>query len=344
MNSSSFSGLIVGAALGCGIPVCSASAGSFTYAVLSPHGQQAAAYAVNSAGQVTGSYGDHKEHPFVWQNGTLTLIPKPKGTNYIESGPINASGVTTGRARLNQAPFYPWGIYLFDTKTGKSTFQYVLQSDAEKVPAYVNGIDDAGDVVGFIREDEYDGFGYILAGNQLTRLNPFGSMVAEASAVSGMGEVAGIYTTDAATYGFTDAGGTITTIQAENSGNTEPLFVSNSGVVTGYYATASGTAGFVYTAGVITSYQDPGSTYTRIVGVGPNGAVYGNAIDSQGIQHGFVYLKGAYNHITPPTGQGETTIVGSNETTGTIVGYFLGPKLHTLGFVGVCAAGQTCTN
>jgi hypothetical protein len=121
-----------------------ALASSFTYTVLS-HGEQTVATAVNSAGQVTGSYGaNNTSQAFVWQKGRFTAVLLPKGAISIDSVAINDNGVATGVASLKTAWRYQAGIYTFDTKTGTTTLQIKLPRG--QIPQ-VGGIDNAGDIV-----------------------------------------------------------------------------------------------------------------------------------------------------------------------------------------------------
>jgi hypothetical protein len=116
--------------------------------------------------------------------------------------------------------------------------------------------------------------------------------------------------------------------------------INNAGNISGFYETPDPnnpggtiTAGFLYnpTTHTLTTLQFPGSNFTQGFGLNNNGQVTGVYVDTNGIQHGFVWQAGNFTTIDAPNGAAGSTVLNGINDAGQVVGFFADNNDNTVG-------------
>ena len=230
-----------------------------------------------------------------------------------------------------------------------TTYTYTTVNDPAAINStngtYAQGINDAGEVVGYYYDSAGFAHGFRDSGGNFTTLD-YPSGIANSQSypegINDEGQIVGWYNDLRSDHGFLYSGGIYTAINDPLATvNTIPRDINDKGQIVGYYqdVTSSGglaNHGFIYSKGIYTAVDDPfasinphgGSTANGTVALGINdkGQVVGYYFDSTGSTHGFLYSGGKYTTLDDPLGVEGTVATGINDR-GQIAGYYF-DNLH----------------
>ncbi|HZP62672.1 MAG TPA: hypothetical protein VFB28_04585 [Terriglobales bacterium] len=158
---------------------------------------------------------------------------------------------------------------------------------------YAVGIDKAGDVSGWFKENNGDIHGFLLRNGTYTRIDYPGT--AEGTQLGAMNDLGQIVGVAGVTFIFDMNTGTFTDINS----NLSPSALNNSGVVVGQVNTNGGLYGYVLkgTKGMV--IEPPQTFFGMAAGISTSGDIVGYASGSSG-NINFEYSKGKYSLITIP--------------------------------------------
>lgn len=156
-----------------------------------------AAFAINSAGDVAGSYYDATRHGYEYIGGTYTTIDYPS-TTFTQAIGINATDQVVGFYSDSSSNTHG---FLYDA----GTHTYTSLDPAGSTFSVATGINDAGQVVGYFTDaaGKYHGFAY--SGGVFTTLDPPGSTGAFtlANGINNAGQIVGEFQDSlGTTHGF----------------------------------------------------------------------------------------------------------------------------------------------
>ena len=264
---------------------------------------------INDAGEIVGYYVDSNgdAHGFLYSNGVYTTLNEPStsssnpetfATGINNAGEIvgyyvDSSGVTHG---------FLYGGGSQDTTDAN---YYALADDniegagsstsPQKVVTELNGINDAGDMVGVYADSSG-----VLHGFEATATTPV-----------------------------------FTALDYPSASGTSATGINNQGQIVGLYANASGVSGssYLYSGGTYTAITDnlSGATSTTVAGINDSGAIVGSSETASGTMFGFVDVDGSFSKIVDPSGPGQTAADGINDS-GEVVGQYINAA-GTYGFL-----------
>jgi probable HAF family extracellular repeat protein len=140
---------------------------TFTFTPVSVRGSiEALSGGVNNAGVIVGRYEDKnkKFHGFMLNGKILTTIDDPKGTQGTSCGGINPNGAISIVGAYTNDGHAVGFLY----KNGKFTD---IPGPAGAVSSTADGINDAGDIVGYYTDSNAYTHGFLLKGNTYTTLD-----------------------------------------------------------------------------------------------------------------------------------------------------------------------------
>jgi probable HAF family extracellular repeat protein len=196
------------------------------------------------------------------------------------------------------------------------------------VPASANGINDAGQIVGFYANGNQSSFIYDLT-QELVTLIRDGTANTYAYGINNAGQVVGWDgPTGNITYGFLYSGGNFTNFSIPSGASqTVALGINSTGQIVGYgeIVNSSGQAaneGFIYNGSTFDVLKVPGATDTAATGINSSGEIVGYWDNGPGTNSkGFIYKNGIYTVINVP-GSTATSLKAINDL-GQIVGNYL---------------------
>ncbi len=145
-------------------------------------------------------------------------------------------------------------------------------------PVFADGIDAAGDVVGYGRQNNQP-YGFLYNGSFNTYTDPLGTVGTAVFGVSNNGQyLAGDYYGAGTADGFVYHSGTYTTVDPAGAFQTVARGVNNSGQVAGYYIGGGHLHSFLYDGGSFTQLDDPLATTndgTQAYGINDLGQIVG---------------------------------------------------------------------
>ena len=210
----------------------------------------------------------------------------------------------------------------------------------------VNGINNAGQIVGNYYDENFMSHGFIESGGIFTTIDnplavqgtdPLLSYGTVLNGINDAGQAAGYYyDANGVGHGFIYDAGNFTPLDDPSATNGTYAFGINiSGDVVGYYLDDNGVGhGFLYSGGGYTTLDDPlaagGSTFA--FGINSSGQVVGYYLDDNGVSHGFLYSGGTYTTLDDPSAVGGTFAFGINDA-GDIVGNFNDSHGSSHGFI-----------
>jgi probable HAF family extracellular repeat protein len=170
--------------------------------------------------------------------------------------------------------------------------------------------------------------GFLYRNGRYTALDSLGGLPTGDAAINDRGEIVGSYVSDGSTVrGFIRyASGHYTGFDAVPGATTDALGVNDQGTVVGVYGVTAA-HGFARSPdGKVTTIDVPGALDTYIFKINERGAMVGDYVDAQGLEHGFLLVRGVLTTIDPPGAPADpaardTAATGINGR-GQIVGYY----------------------
>jgi len=270
--------------------------------------QGTAAYAINTAGQVTGVYWNGSEVPHGYvrsASGAITVFDAPGAGTQKEQGTVTIGIDTAGAVG---------GIYIDSNevahgfvRSASGVFTAINAPGAgnqQYFGTYPDVMDAAGDIAGAFTDNNNVVHGFVLpAGGAIKVFNAPGTLLGTtALAMNVSGTIVGAYADqNRVVHGFIRAaGGAITTFEApgaatDSYSGTVPIAIDASGVVTGVYLDANSEVhGFVRAAnGTFSTFEAPGAGSGKGLGTYPiaidsTGGIAGAYTDAKSVVHGFL--------------------------------------------------------
>jgi len=255
-------------------------------------------------------------------------------SNSTHQGDIFPAGVNTSDAVVGlfqDLSVYAVHGYLWSSSTGEGEL-YDYPGAAQTV---LNGINDAGLVVGTYIDSQGNSHGFYLKNGQTTPLAVPGADDTSPAGINNHGVVVGVYDTflGGPVTGFQMKGNTVTTIQYPGAVNTYPLAINDAGAIVGLYYDGTNDHGFMEYRGSYTKLEPPGASSSEARGINNSGEIVGEyrpSVNAEG--EGFTYLNGAFTSYTYPASKytefdGVNSLGGrvGDAITGRINGSLAGP-------------------
>lgn len=215
------------------------------------------------------------------------------------------------------------------------TFTYMLSN----AYARARGINNAGDIVGYVLEDTWRGF--LLSDGNLTWIDfpSFdGYRGTFLTGINDVGDIVGYYE-GGESLGFLLRDGTFTTIDLPGAGWTRAQDINDAGQIVGTYLDkdADRDRGFLLSGGSFTTIHVPGTVATRVWGINDAGEIVGTYVTDYWDgnitayrNHGFLLSGGSFTTVDFP-GCDDTFANGINDA-GQIVGH-VGARSPLHGFL-----------
>jgi probable HAF family extracellular repeat protein len=289
------------------------------------------AFAINNAGQVVGGSfpaGASGQHPFLWDRingmqdlGTLQDV-RDAVVPSLSLG-INAQGMVVGQAVVDSLLFHAF-LYQDGTMTDLAALAGLPPGNNSAA----NGINDAGQVVGFAFFGNGQEHAFVWDGtNGVQDLGTFGGSISFAYGVNSSGQVVGTASFPGDERGdafLWDSKGGMQDLHISGSANA----INDAGQIVGGAFRA-----FLYSAGSVTDLGTlPGFSGSTALAINNLGQIAGYASGGDQLHHhAFVYADGALadlNDLIPPgTGLTMNEATGINDA-GQIVGFASDRGLH----------------
>jgi probable HAF family extracellular repeat protein len=268
---------------------------------------QTNATAINSPGQIVGSYEDiYGTHGFLLSQGVYSQLDEPNASYTVRGGAtgdwgtfpsgINSQGQVVGNY-VNERWWDPnFGFHGFVLSHGVYTS---LDDPSGIGQTFASSINDHGDVVG-----TYFGggtHGFLLSKGVYTNIDyPYGVgyVSTYASAINNRGDIVGYYTDDLGDHGFLLSKGVFTPIgdpaaSVLGESATQALGINDSGQIVGWYVDPSFTGhSFLFSHGVYTELDVPNAYQyvgTYASGINAQGQIVGTYYDASQAIHGFLF-------------------------------------------------------
>ncbi|MCX7383137.1 MAG: hypothetical protein NT133_17385 [Alphaproteobacteria bacterium] len=273
-------------------------------------------------------------------NGGRNFISTPEGINVIDGGingfyqatNVSDNGKVTGFQVMSAGPSGSGGYSRGYTYINGS-YSYFDAPNAYNTTR-PEGINNAGQVVGFSVDVELHAHGFLLTGNVFTSLDVPGATDTYAMSINSSGDIVG-YFRDAGgqNHGFLRTSSGLINLDVPGATNTTIVDINDDGQITGQYQDISGSLrGFRYASGAYYSIDGIGSVnYTEPESIGSDGQIVGYYFDAIGYRHGFVNTLGATTTLDVP-GASETILTDISPS-GVISGHYAGNSGYTIAFL-----------
>ncbi len=200
----------------------------------------------------------------------------------------------------------------------------------------VNGINDAGDTVGFYVDAAQKTHGFLLKQGKFTSLDFTGATATQARAINNAGDIAGYYTyDDGLQHSFLYSAGTFTKIDVPGANYTGAFGLNDSGEVVGHTQfPGESMRGFLWKQGQysIFTYPEP-NTMACAFGNNANSDIVGHWRDTAGTIRGYLLRKGRFVSFEFPGAKGTMIDVGGVSLSGDVVGPYTGADGVNYGFL-----------
>ena len=318
--------------------------------------------AINSAGQVTGSYWDaNGSHGFLRQaDGKFTRFDVPNNfSGLVVTGvtSMNAAGEIVGYIlTLDTDSYHSFlrqtdGTFILLNAPGPCQAPMATKADLSSwaVPllsidgVVFTGINNRGQITGvygevlchrsFLRQPD----GTIISFGVAPDAVPGPNTIAQA--INLRGQTTGYYLDNHTFRGFLrEPDGTITTFAAADS-DTYPTAIAPRGEITGY----AGGHGFLRQRnGSIVTFDAPNSLATQPTAINQKGQIAGFCLDANYVYHGFLREQnGSFMTVDVPNST--NTYPAAMNAKGQMTGWYSDASGGVHGFVSV-ASSQTCTS
>ena len=242
-------------------------------------------YGINNAGQMVGAYvnDDESTHGFLLSNGVFTTIDFPGSTLSVAAG-INNHGVIAGQ--YNDSQGFGHGFVYSDGEFGTR--------DLDGYQTFPTAIDDAGDLVGFCVDSEFNFHGCVA----FDGFNLFDFPGATASLALGIDfqgfKIAGGYGNingSSFEHGYLYEDG-FSTLDFPGAATTVAFGINDhdNDLTVGTYTVSDNNAnnGFGLTSGNFSTRNVPGALQTNPVNLNDSNQVVGWYVDGNNMTHGYL--------------------------------------------------------
>jgi hypothetical protein len=258
---------------------------------------------------------------------TYTLLSFPGTLSTFANG-IN-KGATTSKVEVVGSQGQ--GGFLVDASVKKTVSErYQAVNFPHSAEQSANGVNDAGQIVGYYVDSSGVQHGYERSGAKFTTIDvPFvGATATSANAINNSDEIVGGWTdSGGVTHAFTLIAGAYASFDYPGATFTTALDVNNPGEIVGFYNDTSGAGhGFSLSGGTYTSIDVPGALYTNSPGINDAGNIVGlycatsQCVSTNEGEQGFVLSGGVFTTIAIP-GEDYTYLVNINNSGVVIGGY-----------------------
>lgn len=200
----------------------------------------------------------------------------------------------------------------------------------------INGMNDAGDVVGFYVDSAQKTHGFVLKQGKFTSFDFEGATATQGRAINNSGDIAGLYThDDGLQHSFLYSGGTFTRIDVPNANYTGAFGLNESGEVVGHTQfPGESMKGFTWKQGQFSVFTYPdANTMACAFGVNAKGDIVGHWREPSGTIRGYVLRNGRFASFEFPGAKGTMIDVGGISSSGDIVGPYTGADGVNYGFL-----------
>ncbi|MBZ5622105.1 MAG: right-handed parallel beta-helix repeat-containing protein [Acidobacteriia bacterium] len=200
----------------------------------------------------------------------------------------------------------------------------------------VNGINDAGDTVGFYVDAAQKTHGFLLKQGKFTSLDFTGATATQGRAINNVGDIAGYYTyDDGLQHSFLYSGGKFTKIDVPGANYTGAIGLNDNGEVVGHTQfPGESMKGFLWKQGQYSTYTYPEpNTMGCGFGINANGDIVGHWRDTAGTIRGYVLRKGRFVSFEFPGAKGTMIDAGEISLSGDVVGPYTGADGVNYGFL-----------
>jgi uncharacterized membrane protein len=259
------------------------------------------AWAINSVGNIIGTYTYGDQHPqvgssvdqpaygFLLDTASFTSIELP-GAFLTLPYAINDEGTIVGAYAEKTLDNKSGTSHAFQLSNGD--FAFLDFPGAKSNSAW--GINSAGDIVGVYLAANDTRHGFLLHKGQFTSIDYPGAILIWARGITPSGDIVGLYTAANGTgYGFLLHDAEFTSIEYPGAIFTNALGINARGDIVGRYDSADGKQhGYLLSRGHFTSIDFPGASRTVARGVNLRGEIVGEyTISSGGKAHAFLLSK-----------------------------------------------------
>ncbi len=271
-----------------------------------------APYAINSSGQITGSYGGADYgYAFVRKaDGDIVTLSVPQATS---TGAIG----TTPDGLIGGAYTDP-SLYSYAFVWENGAFDYIDIPGA--VMSFASSMNASGQLVG-VYETQVFGAAYLRnRDGSIITFQACNGTNTEPGQINNSGEITGSYADSKNVYhGFIgNAYGACQSFDPPGSINTGPAAIDDNGDVAGSYIDSLGLHGFVRMRGQsIVAFDPPGSTGTIVTGINSKGYTVGWFEPGEGAASGFVRYPDGSFQVLPDTKL--SAINKAGQVTGTVI-------------------------
>lgn len=282
-----------------------ARAAPFTFTQIDvPGALGTAAYGMNDAGQIVGTYADADSpecvttfvgcRGFLLDSGAFTSIDVPGAATTFGQG-VNDDGKIVGffgrdageiAGGMNHGFLLDAGVFTQIDAPGTTTGQVFTSALS---------INDRGQIWGTFDDDpeaDLTRHGFLLEEEGgFTRVDPPGSTATSHGGINDGGQIVGVFLdAGGAFHGFLLDGGAFTQFDVPGAVDTSAEGINDRGQIVGQLFTdrPGQPRGFLLDDGVFTPIDVPGAIYTIADDINDRGQIVGQFQDAQGVIHGFL--------------------------------------------------------
>jgi uncharacterized membrane protein len=186
------------------------------------------------------------------------------------------------------------GVIIAAAGQAKADYLFTTIDAPGSTGTVVNGINNAGQIVGSYGDAQGGGGGFLLSGGVFTTFNVPGSVSTEITGINDRGQMVGNYQTSllAESRGFLLSGGNYTPLVVPGSTATYVQGINDSGQIVGYYSVRERGPyyGFLLSGGVYTTLTGPPGSAGALVGAINNaGQIVGTSSLGPFLLNGGIY-------------------------------------------------------
>jgi parallel beta-helix repeat protein len=205
------------------------------------------------------------------------------------------------------------------------------------ISTLIEGINDAGDLVGSYRDSNNIRRGFPLKNGRFTLIDVPGATLSAATDINVAGDIVGFYVdANNVDHGFLLSGDRFTTVDFPGAEKTRAFTMNAKGEIVGMYWNTSGDTmrrGFLLSGGRFTEICYPEATMTMAFGINDQGEITGRWSDVQGKVRGFRLSQGKFTSFEFPGAQATAIDLTRITNSGEIVGPYTDARGKSKGFL-----------